>query len=380
MKILHLMLACFYIDNYNYQENVLPRINKEDGHDVKIITSTETFIDNMNLGYLKPQEYINEDGIPVVRLPYKNYVCHKVSKKVRSYLGLLGEIEKYEPDIIYCHGLQFKDLDIIGQYKKMHPNVKIYADSHEDEHNSARTFLSKHVLYGLLYNPIINRNLCYIEKIFCVSREVMHFMNNVCNVPLEKLFFFPLGGIINKDEEYENIRDKYRKQLNVLDNEILIVHSGKLDHNKKTVELVKAFSAVKDNSLKLVIIGQISTDIEDELNKLIEKDRRINFLGWKPASELMSFLAAADIYAQPGTQSATMQNAACACNAMMLYPYESHKYIFGEKAIYVEDEDDIKEFFLTISNNKSVVEEIKYNCFEISKDVLDYKKMIKQIY
>lgn len=39
MKILHLCLACFYIDGYTYQENILPRINREDGHDVRILAS-----------------------------------------------------------------------------------------------------------------------------------------------------------------------------------------------------------------------------------------------------------------------------------------------------------------------------------------------------
>ena len=42
MRILHLCLSCFYIDGYNYQENILPRINHEDGHDVRILASTET--------------------------------------------------------------------------------------------------------------------------------------------------------------------------------------------------------------------------------------------------------------------------------------------------------------------------------------------------
>ena len=71
MKIVHCCLSCFYIDNYNYQENALPRQNKLDGHDVSIIASTETFINNTNLGYVQPSQYVNEDGIPVRRIPYR---------------------------------------------------------------------------------------------------------------------------------------------------------------------------------------------------------------------------------------------------------------------------------------------------------------------
>ena len=50
MKILHLCLANFYVDEFNYQENILPRINKLDGHEVYILASTETFINNTKIG------------------------------------------------------------------------------------------------------------------------------------------------------------------------------------------------------------------------------------------------------------------------------------------------------------------------------------------
>lgn len=45
MKILHFCLSCFYIDNYDYQENQLVRVNVEDGHDVLVVASTETYND-----------------------------------------------------------------------------------------------------------------------------------------------------------------------------------------------------------------------------------------------------------------------------------------------------------------------------------------------
>ena len=69
MRILHLCLACFYIDGYNYQENILPRINHEDGHDVRILASTETYVDNLHLGYVEPREYVTEYGVPIRKQP-----------------------------------------------------------------------------------------------------------------------------------------------------------------------------------------------------------------------------------------------------------------------------------------------------------------------
>ena len=46
MKIVHLCLACFYPDNYSYQENILPKYHKKMGYDTEVIASLETFDKN----------------------------------------------------------------------------------------------------------------------------------------------------------------------------------------------------------------------------------------------------------------------------------------------------------------------------------------------
>ena len=68
MKILHCCLACFYIDNYSYQENILPKFHKFQGNDVKILASTETYINNKVLGNTVSGSYFNEDDIEVTRI------------------------------------------------------------------------------------------------------------------------------------------------------------------------------------------------------------------------------------------------------------------------------------------------------------------------
>lgn len=378
MKILHLMLACFYIDNYNYQENVLPRINLRDGHNVKIIASTETFIDNINLGYIKPSRYINEDGIEVVRIPYKSLGCRKLETKVRKYAGLYEEIEKFQPQIIFCHGLQFKDLDEVIRYKKKNTGVKVFADSHSDIHNSALSFISKNILYKQFYNRIINRNLNYIEKVFCVSKEAIDFIHNICNVPREKTEYFPLGGIIEEERQYLNIRNTYRKKLYLNDDDIMLIHTGKMNRAKKTIELLNAFSNISGDKIKLILIGEFANDIKEKAMEIINSDNRIIYLGWQSPSELLSYLCASDIYAQPGTQSATMQNAACARNAMLLFPYESHKYLFGNKALYVTNESQIENTLRKLLSNKAFVEEVKEKCFAVAERKLDYNKLVQK--
>ena len=137
MKIVHLMLACFYIDNYSYQENYLPKYHKLAGHDVEIIASLFTFDENGNGKWLpKADKYINEYGIPVTRLDFANI---PMSKRLRRYIGLADELSRISPDIIFIHGVQFSDISVVGKYVKANPNTKVYIDNHADFSNSAKS-------------------------------------------------------------------------------------------------------------------------------------------------------------------------------------------------------------------------------------------------
>ena len=43
MKIVHVCLACFYVEGMGYQENILPKEHSEAGHSVTVITSDFAF-------------------------------------------------------------------------------------------------------------------------------------------------------------------------------------------------------------------------------------------------------------------------------------------------------------------------------------------------
>jgi 1,2-diacylglycerol 3-alpha-glucosyltransferase len=66
MKILHCCLSCFYIDNYNYQENMLVREHVRAGHEVLVLASTENYNNQGQLSYSAPGCYRGSDGAEVL--------------------------------------------------------------------------------------------------------------------------------------------------------------------------------------------------------------------------------------------------------------------------------------------------------------------------
>lgn len=374
------MLSCFYIDNANYQENIIPRQNKIDGHDVRIIASTEVFIKNNILGLTSPGTYLNEDGILVTRLPYKNYLSKSISKKVRSYPYLYGLISEFGPDIILFHGAAAYALITVAKYKKNFPYVKFYVDSHEDYYNSGTNFISKQFLHKIYYKKIIHKCLPFIDKILYITFDTYTFLKDVYGIPDIHLVFFPLGGILPEKEQRENVRKKIRSELNLTDDHILLIHSGKLDTRKRTTEVVLAFRQIPDQKLRLIIIGSMDEEVHSSTSIHINADSRIHYLGWMNSDSLRDYLCAGDLYVQLGSQSVTMQNALCCGCAAALYPFKSHEFLLKESVFYIESTEDLVEVIKNVLTDRSVLESKRKESFQIAKNELDYKKISALIY
>lgn len=400
MKILHCCLSNYYADNSNYQENNLTRQNKEDGHEILIIASTETYI-NGKLAYTNTGEYINEDGIKVIRVPYKKNIPHKMAVKVRSYEGVYSLIENFEPEIIMFHGLVAYELKTVVKYKKKHPQVKLYTDVHADYGNSAKTFLSKQILHKGLYRRIVQKSLPWMDEVLCITLASMEFAHKIYNIPERKLEFYPLGGDILENKDYKERRERVRSELQVKEEDILFVHSGKMGALKRTEELLREFEKVKSERLKLVIAGTFLDDVKERVMPFLERDERIIFAGWKNPDQLMDLLCAADMYLQPGTQSVTMQNAMCNGCALMLYPLPSHEPYLHGNGFYVEKDDKLEkivkiknysqkdfspdtfsmeEIFRKIVEKPEELEKMREKSLEIAKNILDYRKLAARLY
>lgn len=379
MRILHLCLACFYIDNYNYQENVLPKISKEKGREVKIIASTESYLDNRQLGYVESASYFTEYGVPIVRLPYKKIIGKRLSTKLRFYKGLYKEIEAFKPDIIFSHDLSFCSLSEVIKYVKRNPEVCLLADTHTAYYNSGRNWISLNVLHKMIYKPVIKSAIPYLKRYYYIAPAERDFSLEVYGVPKNIMEYLPLGGVIPDDDTKKSFRYRYRKELGIDDEELVFIHSGKLDELKKTAMLLKAFSNNKTLKARMIIIGSISDSIKNEVMTLVDSDRRIEYLGWKESTVLLEYLCASDLYCQPGSPSATLQNAICCGNAIMAMPMEGYKMLDEGNFIWVDSEKSIENAFNNISEGKIDIEDLKKHSMISAKKYLNYEDMEQRI-
>lgn len=305
MKILHVCLGCFYIDNYSYQENMLPKFHKKMGYDVEIIASTLSFDEHGNGCNIDPGIYDNEYGIKVTRLPYKKGLPDRIGKFLRLYEGFEEALVKAEPDIIFVHGCQFCDIGVIVKYVKKRPDVTVFVDNHADFSNSATNWLSKNVLHKGLWRKCAHKIEPYTKKFYGVLPVRVDFLKNIYKLPPEKCELLVMGAddeLVEK-AKVSGARERIRKQYGTNDSDFLILTGGKIDQWKKqTLLLMQAVRNIKNEHLRLIVFGSVTQELMDQVKALAD-GTKVQYIGWIQSKDSYEYFEAADLVVFPGRHS-----------------------------------------------------------------------------
>jgi hypothetical protein len=376
MKIVHLCLSSFFVDNYLYQENELVHQHIVAGHDVFVIASTESYDKLGNLTYLEPNSYIDLEGARIIRLPYRRFLPKILMKKIRMHPGVFGLLCDFEPDIIIFHGSGGWELLTVARYIKKNTNCLFHIDSHADYQNSGKNWFSLHILHGFFYRTILRYSMKFSQPLLCISTDVSKFAHQIYGIPLSKLSYFPLGGRPLIDLDYLNLRESGRKMLNITSKEILLIQTGKLSKSKLLLESLLSFIEIKNPRLRFLIVGVLMDDIKTEALRIINGDPRIIFAGWKNPDQLTELLCASDVYIQPGSQSATMQQSLCCRCAIVVADIEAHNFYNVNNGWFI-DPKELKKVFSNI--DEANLNLMSSRSYEFAKKYLDYKVLANKL-
>ncbi|MCH2556025.1 MAG: glycosyltransferase family 4 protein [Alcanivorax sp.] len=379
MKVAHLCLSNYYMDDRAYQENELIEEHARQGHQVLVIASTQVLNTERQREFVAPGRYRNDHGVDVVRLPYHPALPHRLAKSLRVHRGVYQLLEAFAPDAILFHGMCGWELLTVRRYKQAHPEVKFYVDTHTDFINSARGPVSKWGLHYLYYRPIVHRCLNAIDRVLYISALTGRFARDFYGVPDSKLEFYPLGGHPVPDDEYRRLRETIRADLAVPAHGTLFVQSGKQASHKKILEALRAFAEVPDPDFRLVIAGSLLEEVREEAEALIQVDPRVRFLGWQSPAQLKALLCAADVYLQPGSQSSTMQTSLCCRCALILEDMEGHEIYTDGTGWRVTDQAGIVAALQEIQSGAADLDAMKGRAEALARNKLDYAVLARRI-
>lgn len=337
MKVVHLCLSCFFIDNYSYQENMLPKYHVKMGHDVTVIASLVSFNKEGKPCLLpSPSVRMDEDGYKVIRLAYKEPV--RINKVLRKYQGLYETLVAENPDVIFTHGVAFADAVVVVKYLKENPHVKLYGDHHGDYINSATNFWSKHVLHKIIWRHYAKMLEPYLTKCYGVTPMRCRFLKEMYHLNPRIIEFLPMGVDdeaipSNRDE----VRHSVRAELGVPDDAFLIMTGGKIDQRKNTHVLLEAIRGINNSNLHLVICGVLAPEMEYLKSQF---NAQVHYLGWCNAKRVMDCMVAADLACFPGTHSTLWEQAVGVGLPSVLKRWNEMTHMsVNDNCIFVKGED-----------------------------------------
>ncbi len=380
MRVLHICLASFFVDNYSYQENLLPKYHKLAGNDVAVIASLFTFDENGKGAFLeKGGAYENEYGIQVTRLEYSK---EKWAKRFRYYEGTYSAVEKFDPDVIFIHGIQFMDIKKIVKYLKKHPEVTVYADNHADFSNSATNFFSKNILHKIFWKHCAKKIEPYVKRFYGVLPARVEFLRDVYGLPEEKIELLVMGADdekVEKAQNEENIKE-LRKKYNILDEDFLVMTGGKIDKWKtQTLLLMDAVNNIDNKNLKLIVFGSVVPELKEEIEKRCSD--KVQYIGWIKAEDSYKYFASCDLAVFPGRHSVFWEQVCGQGKPIVAKKWHgtTHIDMDGNCIFLNEDsEEEIRTVISELINDKEKYEEMLKCAEQKGKETFLYSNISKR--
>lgn len=379
-KIIHISLTNSVTPNGTYNENMLSKYHAKLGYEVTLICS-KWQQDGKGGHCLHPQtDYINADGVHVLRLAM--FGREKIYKKLKFFSDLYSCLEKITPDILFIHGCQFLNIFTIVSYLKRHSNVKVYVDNHADFSNSATNWLSKNILHKFLWRMCAKAIEPYTTKFYGVLPARVDFLKNIYKLPSEKCNLLVMGADdemveqVNKPE----IRFQIRKKYNISDDDFLIVTGGKIDKPKKqTILLMQAIKQIQNSKLKLIVFGSVDKELQSKVLELAD-GKKIQYIGWISSQDSYSYFSAADLVCFPGRHSVFWEQVVGQGIPMVVKDWNgTHHIDVGGNVVFLKKDsvEEIRNVIEQIISNSNIYNKMKKIAQEKGLKSFSYKEIAK---
>jgi 1,2-diacylglycerol 3-alpha-glucosyltransferase len=368
MKIVHLCLSNYYIDDFSYQENLLPKYHVLQGHNVTVIASLVSFDSNGKPCLLDAESIkMTKDGYKVIRVDYKR-PFYQLNKFVRFYKGIYSLLENETPDLIFVHDFSFMDIGKVIKYVALNKKVKLYADCHTDFINSAQTWISRNIFHKIVWRYYAKKMSPFVSKFYGTTPLRCDFLREVYSIDSRKIELLAMGIDDEqiKNKKRDKIREQHISEFKFSEKDFVIVTGGKIDIKKNIHLLMQAVLNINREDIKLVVFGTVSSEINSLFNNLLITNS-VLFIGWQNPDKILDYFIFADLVVFPGTHSVLWEQAV-GVGVPCLFKYwkgMTHVDLGGNCEFLYEDKiEEIQMKLLSIIHNPDRYVLMKKNAIE----------------
>jgi 1,2-diacylglycerol 3-alpha-glucosyltransferase len=159
----------------------------------------------------------------------------------------------------------------------------------------------------------------------------------------------------------------------------MLLQAGKMGRDKQVLESLRAFAATRSPRLRFVLAGHLYDEVQPEADALLAADSRTSFLGWCAPEEMLDLLCAADVYVQPGTQSATMQMSLCARCPVMLADVPSHRPFVEDNGWLLGAPGDLSAAMAEVDAYPERLPRMAERSLAVARRLLDYRNLARRV-
>ncbi|MBU5427912.1 glycosyltransferase [Tissierella pigra] len=378
MRIVH--LDQMFHPEFGDQINILPKYQVKQGHEVYIVTGKSdvshprfiNFADNSNMDE-KDKCYEEKTGVKVIRIDVKKFISGRAIYK-RGYKKI---IDKLNPDILFCH---FNDT-IVGMYYTWisnRLNYPVVFDSHMLE-MASKNPLNKafRFFYRMFLTPKIIKN-----NLIVIRTQDDPYVEKCLGIPLSQAPFISFGTDTDLFKPNNEVRKTFREENDILEDDFVIVYTGKLDESKNGKFLAEAFKdkfyITENNSVVLLVVGNTSGEYGKEVEEIFHqsKNKIIRFPTQRYV-DLPQFYQAADLAVFPKQCSLSFYDVQ-ACGLPVVAEDNSiniERCSHGNGFTFKDDDiNDLKgQIKKCIDMNSNEYQMLRSNSYNYIKENYDYK-------
>lgn len=333
MRIVHICISAPYIDDWGYQENLLPEYLSKHNTDNFVIGCSNVFPDYLSS---KEVETIINKGdkysirnVKVVRIPAK-----KLTTTFVVPYGLKKTLLELQPDVIFHHGINCTSLIVASRYCKKH-GCKLFVDNHADEYN-----ISSNRLWNFFYHKfLIKLSLKYVSQIVKRYYGVTHgrcdFMKHYYGISDDKIGFLPIGADTNASED---LPDKFtlREKYGYKHSDFIVVSGGKMGIGKGTDLLINTISKINEEKLfvKLVLFGRFEDTTTESLSSKYEY---IHTYGWCNRQKTLELLKISDLACWPVHHTTLIEDAVSVGTPIILKKTPTTLHLIDNNGYWIDN-------------------------------------------
>lgn len=346
MKIVHVSISAPFIDNWGYQENLLPKYLQMEGTKNYIIASANDFPAHFKSEIVNKGTNYVYDGIVVRRIPTK-----KISTSFAFTKGLHKVLEEIKPDVIFHHNLNCTSMPICARYAKR-KGIPMVCDNHADTIN-----MTKHRLWAWFYYRLLIGFSCKIHKnqiykAYGVTHARCDFIHDYFGLAKNKIDFLPIGADVDLADTI-NSKTELRQLYGFTDERFIIVSGGKMGIGKGTDNLIRAVEELHNEypMLSLVLFGKFE---DDETASQANNSQVTTVYGWCDRVKTLQLLKLADVACWPIHHTTLIEDAVSVCTPLILRKTGTTEHLIDGNGVWIENgtKEEIKQSILNLLNQK----------------------------